>query len=217
MSKNKDKSKAKNSGKAKSKRKNKLDGALSKNGASSKTLRLESLLQEVWPTERDFFERPDRYRYVRKMIPHQGCVFCLAEKNEPSFKTLCLAKSKLSMVMLNKYPYNTGHLLILPRRHIGQIWDLTKDEIKDLGLWTQAAMSILDKAYGCNGMNVGMNHGAAAGAGIPDHLHWHIVPRWSGDTNFFPLIAETKALPETLKQSYQRLNLAFKKEMKQWT
>lgn len=182
----------------------------------SKALQPEKLLKDMWPLEHDFFERPDRYRYVRKIFVPQACVFCIAEKKRISFESLCLAKTEHAMVIMNKYPYNTGHLLILPRRHVAHIWDLTEEELFEITKWTQVSMRVLDQVYGCKGMNMGMNHGAVAGAGIPDHIHWHIIPRWFGDTNFFPLIAKTKALPETVKQSYQRLKGAFKEEMNAW-
>lgn len=184
--------------------------------ATSPSVTAERLLQDVWPLERDFFERPDRYRYVRQLIPMQGCVFCKAEEAPIGFKSLCLAKSKHSMVVMNKYPYNSAHLLVLPRRHIANVWDLHKEEMEDMALWIRASMTILDRVYKCAGINVGMNHGKVAGAGIPEHLHWHVIPRWAGDTNFFPLIAQTKALAETLKQSYERLRKDFKKEMNRW-
>lgn len=185
--------------------------------SASKLVSREALLKDVWPMERDFFERPDRLRYVRKLIKEEGCVFCNAEKKDLSFDSLCMAKTKYTMVIMNKFPYNTGHLLVLPRRHIGEIWQLNPDEIKDIAMWIQASMKILNKEYNCSGMNVGLNHGIVAGAGIPEHLHWHVIPRWAGDTNFFPLIAQTKALPETLEQSYGRLEAAFLKEMKSWS
>jgi len=191
-------------------------GKPKKGSSFSKATKLEKALEEVWPLEHDFFERPDRYRYVRKISKPKTCVFCQSDKKPASFSSLCLAKSENVMVILNKYPYNTGHLLILPRKHIGEIWDLNETELFEVTRWIQVSMKILDDVYTCKGMNMGMNHGAVAGAGIPDHLHWHVIPRWIGDTNFFPLIAQTKALPETLKQSYQRLKPAFDKELKKW-
>lgn len=167
-------------------------------------------LADIWPQERDFLMRPDRLRYVRQLIKADGCVFCrAAESAKPSFEGLLLWRSDTTMVLMNKYPYNTGHLLILPRRHEGDLRRLSDAEYQDISLMVRKASSILLEAYECAGLNIGMNHGAVAGAGIPDHLHWHIVPRWHGDTNFFPLIAETKVLPETLEQSYYKLKPLF--------
>lgn len=169
------------------------------------------LVKAVWPQERDFFERPDRYRYVRKLLPSTGCVFCEAAKAGVGAGSLVLAQDRHVMVVMNKYPYNTGHLLILPRKHIGEIWKLSEVVNSSLAEMMKKSAKILTKVLKCQGLNMGMNHGTVAGAGIPDHLHWHIVPRWSGDTNFFPLIAETKALPETLQQTYDRLAPHFAK------
>lgn len=154
--------------------------------------------------------RPDRYRYVRKIVKPKGCVFCGCAKKKESVESLCIVKTKHSMVILNKFPYNNGHLLIIPRRHCGDLNDLTAGEYKDLMELLRKGMRVLTKVYGCEGMNVGMNHGAVAGAGIPKHLHWHIVPRWFGDVNFFPLIAETKVVIEGLEASYQKIKEAWK-------
>ncbi len=146
-------------------------------------------------------ERPERYRYVRKLLPDTGCVFCAAAKSGDQVLSL----TKNVMVVMNRYPYNTGHLLVLPRKHIGEIWKLDDQVNQELAWWLKQSSQILMDEMKCAGLNLGMNHGAVAGAGIPEHLHWHIIPRWSGDTNFFPLIAETKALPQTVEQTYQRL------------
>jgi ATP adenylyltransferase len=162
------------------------------------------LNENIWPVERDVLFRPDRLKYVRKLIPQEGCVFCNAAK-EKSFETLCIFKSKHSMVVLNKYPYNSGHLLILPIKHIGNILDLSTAEFSDLHETLKLSMKGLTEMYKPEGMNVGLNHGKVAGAGIPEHLHYHIVPRWSGDLNFFPLIADTKVVVENIDQTYQRL------------
>lgn len=115
------------------------------------------------------------------------------------------------MIMLNKFPYNSGHLLVLPRRHCGDLLKLSDVEFEDLNNSIRKAMAALNEIYQPGGINIGLNHGATAGAGIPEHLHYHMVPRWSGDLNFFPLIAETKVLVETLEQTYGRLLEYFKK------
>jgi ATP adenylyltransferase len=172
-----------------------------------------SLSRDIWPDERDFFERPERYRYVRKLLPYKGCVFCAAAKAKVGFRSLVLAKDEQCMVIMNKYPYNTGHLLVMPRAHIGHLWDLDDSVTQALAIWQKRSVAILQKVLKCQGFNLGLNHGSVAGAGIPDHLHWHIVPRWGGDTNFFPLIAKTKVLPETLEQTYSRLEAHFKREV----
>lgn len=169
------------------------------------------IAQQVWPLERDVLFRPDRMKYVRKLIKPEGCVFCQAEKKQPSFETLCVYKSTHAMIVLNKFPYNSGHILILPRRHCGDLLALSEAEYEDLNKVIRLAMKALNDLYQPGGINVGLNHGAVAGAGIPDHLHYHMIPRWSGDLNFFPLIAETKVLVESLEQTYERLMGYFRK------
>lgn len=155
------------------------------------------------PIKRVLF-RPDRMKYVRKLIPQKGCVFCEAARQDLSFESLCVYKSKHSMVVLNKFPYNPGHILVLPQRHCGHLLDLSNEEFLDLNETFRRTFAALEKIYQPAGINAGLNHGAAAGAGIPDHLHYHLVPRWSGDLNFFPLIAETKVLVESLEQTYDK-------------
>ena len=162
--------------------------------------------RDVWPMERDVLFRPDRFKYVRKLVKPEGCVFCTAGKGvAPQFETLCLFQTTHSMVMLNKFPYNSGHLLVLPRRHCGHILELSEAEWNDLQSVVRRAFAALEKAYVPGGINMGLNHGAVAGAGLPEHLHYHLVPRWAGDLNFFPLIADTKVVVETLEQSFERL------------
>jgi ATP adenylyltransferase len=161
--------------------------------------------EEIWPLERDVLFRPDRFKYVRKLVKPKGCVFCLANKSGVSFSSLCVFKTKYSMVVLNKFPYNSGHLLVIPLRHQGSLVKLSKTESQDLHETLRLAISVLEKAYLPGGVNVGLNLGQVAGAGIPEHLHYHVIPRWSGDLNFFPLVAETKTVIESLEMSFERL------------
>lgn len=166
--------------------------------------------QQVWPLERDVLFRPDRLKYVRKLVKPEGCVFCQAEKNDLSLDTLCVYKTEHTMIILNKFPYNSGHLLILPRKHCGDLLKLTEAQFTDLNATIRIAMKAVEDLYHPGGINIGLNHGATAGAGIPEHLHYHLIPRWAGDLNFFPLIAETKVLVETLEQTYGRFMEYFK-------
>ncbi len=163
----------------------------------------------VWPSERDIMERPHRYKYVRKLLPQTGCVFCEALKQKPSAESLVLYSDSQAMIILNKFPYNTAHSMVLPTRHCGDLSQLSEDEHLAVQKLLKKLVGIIKKEYGCDGMNIGLNLGAVAGAGIPEHMHWHVVPRWFGDTNFFPLIAETKVLPETIEDSYARLRKHF--------
>lgn len=165
----------------------------------------DSSLRNEWPSKRQVLFKPERLKYVRKQIVTTGCVFCEAASKGVSRESLVLFADETKMVIMNKFPYNTGHLLVLPRRHEGEIEVLTKGEVAEIFQMVQTATGFLKQAYKPAGFNVGINLGAAAGAGIPEHLHVHIIPRWSGDTNFFPLIAQTKVVVETLEQTYDRL------------
>lgn len=167
---------------------------------------------QVWPIERDVFFRPGRLKYVRKIIQTEGCVFCdTANSASCSVETLCVYKTNCSQVVINKFPYNSGHLLILPLRHVGNMAELSDKEYLDLSMTVKTAIQAMTEVYAPHGFNLGMNHGATAGAGIPGHLHYHIVPRWNGDLNFFPLIAETKLVVEDVTETYQRYLTYFGK------
>jgi len=165
--------------------------------------------REIWPLERDVLFRPDRSKYVRKLIHAKGCVFCAANKVEPRLETLCVHKTKHAMIVVNKYPYNSGHLLVLPRRHCGEVLGLNADEYQDVQNTILVALRAVTDVYEPAGFNMGLNQGRVAGAGIPEHLHYHLIPRWSGDVNFFPLIAETKVVIESAEDSYRRLKEYF--------
>lgn len=180
-----------------------------KTAKKSKASQSIALAKEIWPLERDVLFRPDRLKYVRKLIHADGCVFCTASK-KISFESLCVYQSKHSMVVINKYPYNSGHVLILPLKHKGEVFELSEVEFADLHLTLRLAMKAVTETYQPGGINVGLNQGQIAGAGIPDHLHYHVIPRWAGDLNFFPLIAETKVVIENLEQTFERLQNFFK-------
>ncbi len=164
-----------------------------------------------WPNKRNIFFRPERMKYVRKMIKTEACVFCYSANEELAQRTLCVYKTKYTQVVLNKYPYNSGHLLVLPLAHVGDLLSLSPERFDDLHRIVRLALAAIQAIYQPTGYNIGLNNGSAAGAGIPDHLHYHIIPRWSGDLNFFPLIAETKVVIETLEESYSNFSNYFKK------
>ena len=172
--------------------------------ASAKEI-VSRLRNEIWPDERSILERPQRLQYVRKLIKPKGCVFCACSQSKDRKKSLVLYRGRQLMVVLNKYPYNNGHLLILPRKHKGDFLKMTDKELQGSQVLAKHCIRILKKHYSCQGFNMGLNLGSTAGAGIPDHLHYHLIPRWSGDTNFFPLIAKTKLVVETTEQTYDRL------------
>ena len=169
----------------------------------------EGLLKDIWPEERDLFIRPERLKYVRQIIKPEGCVFCEAVNSPNPAEKFILYKSKNAMVILNKYPYNNGHILILPTEHQGNLEDLSDEVYNEIQKLLKRSIGILKKVYRPGGLNVGLNLGAAAGAGIPDHLHYHVVPRWFGDTNFFPLLAQTKLVVETLETTFSNLEGHF--------
>lgn len=154
--------------------------------------------------------RPDRWKYIKRKDEESECVFCKASRVESSFDTLTVYKSSHSMIVLNKYPYNTGHILIIPKRHEGNYLTLTQAEFEDLHNTLRLAVKAVKEVYEAHGTNVGLNLDKAAGAGIPDHLHYHVVPRFRGDMNFFPLIAETKVVPEALEETYKKLSNYFR-------
>lgn len=181
-----------------------------KKASASNSVHLD---HHIWPIERDIMFRPARMKYLRKLIKSDECVFCLSAKKPLSLKSLCVYKSKHSQIVLNKYPYNSGHILILPLHHKGDIFELSDEVYADLQKTLKLAMTAVQEIYQPSGFNLGMNHGATAGAGIPDHVHYHVVPRWHGDLNFFPLIAETKLTIETLAQSYKRYENYFKQNV----
>ncbi|OFZ12446.1 MAG: HIT family hydrolase [Bdellovibrionales bacterium RBG_16_40_8] len=154
--------------------------------------------------------RPDRLPYLRKIYKTDCCVFCSARDQGEEFSSLCIHKNEQAMLVLNKYPYNSGHVMVLPTRHCGDLLELSTIEYTELQKLLRKAISIVKSEYRVQGMNIGLNMGSIAGAGIPEHLHWHVIPRWHGDTNFFPLIAETKVISESLEVVYERYAKHFK-------
>ena len=136
------------------------------------------------------------------------CPFCRAPGRSDD-EGLMVARGELAFVVLNLYPYNPGHLMVCPYRHVSEYPDLTGEETADVARLTQTAIRVLSEVSGPHGFNVGINQGGVAGAGIAGHLHQHVVPRWNGDANFLPIVARTKALPELLSQTRARLAAAW--------
>ncbi len=151
---------------------------------------------------------PWRMRYIEEAKP-QECIFCVLPREESLQEHLILRVTPHSRVMLNKYPYNNGHVMIAPHRHTADLAELPEIEFVDLMSEVRAAVAILKVAMQPQGINVGLNLGVCAGAGIADHLHWHAVPRWAGDTNFMPVIGEVRVMPQHLFESYERLRHYF--------
>ena len=150
----------------------------------------------------DAFQRlwtPHRLVYIQsgQQPADDACPFCIAPKLDDE-KALIVARGEHAYVLLNLYPYNSGHLLVCPYRHVSTYDEATPEEVAEIGSLTQTAMRVLTAVSGAHGYNIGMNQGRIAGAGIAEHLHQHIVPRWALDSNFFPIIAGTKAVPRLL-------------------
>jgi len=161
------------------------------------------------PLER--FAASWREEYVERAARTDGhgdpshCVFCVLAKDEVSIDTGVLVSSERVFACLNAYPYGSGHLLVLPKRHVGDLEDMDDDESRDLFALVRSLNGALRRAYDPDGMNIGMNIGRAAGAGIPQHVHAHLLPRWSGDTNFMATIGDVRVLPESLTSTWEKV------------
>jgi ATP adenylyltransferase len=157
---------------------------------------------------------PWRMAYIRGEIgggrdKDGGCIFCdLPAKNDDRGNHI-LARGRHTFVMLNAFPYNPGHLMIAPFRHLGEFGKLSDDELLESMAFAKTAIRALEESSDAHGFNLGMNLGRIAGAGIADHLHLHLVPRWGGDTNFMPVVGQTKVLPELLAETWERLRPHF--------
>ncbi|MBC9954968.1 HIT domain-containing protein [Leucobacter sp. cx-42] len=153
---------------------------------------------------------PHRMVYVSD--DHQptktDCPFCAAPEMSDE-DSLIVFRGESAYVIMNLFPYNNGHVLVCPYRHIAQYDEATTEEVAEIGALTQQAMRVLRKVMGCHGFNLGMNQGEIAGAGIAAHLHQHIVPRWANDANFFPIIAKTKAMPQLLGDLREAIAVAW--------
>jgi ATP adenylyltransferase len=149
--------------------------------------------------------------FIRAEKP-AGCIFCLfpaQEGEEADRRNLIVHRSSRSFTILNRYPYNNGHVMVVPRAHVSRLEDLDAATFADLQEELRRVVAVIREAYRPEAMNVGMNLGKAAGAGIEDHLHWHVVPRWGGDTNFMPVLADTKVMIEHLDESWRRIREGF--------
>lgn len=140
-----------------------------------------------------------------------GCIFCPPENNLPDEERLILYRDKKVLVLMNKFPYNTGHLLISPRRHVKDLEDLTDEELLALMKICQESIKILKKVLNPHGFNIGFNLGKVAGAGYPDHIHLQLVPRWEGDTNFLAILDDVRVISQHLLTLYRQLFPYFQK------
>jgi ATP adenylyltransferase len=157
---------------------------------------------------------PWRLSYVEGAAPNGGCIFCTLPGRESAAAlraALVLASDDLACVIMNRFPYTHAHLMVAPRRHTADLLDLDIDTTRAIDRGVRWAVAALKAEYAPHGFNIGINLGRAAGAGIADHLHWHVVPRWEGDTNFMPTLADTRVMPQHIEETYDRLLCQFER------
>jgi ATP adenylyltransferase len=151
--------------------------------------------------------RPWRITYVTDIesIRGQGCIFCTKPKSGDDRESLILYRGEKSFIMMNLFPYNTGHVMVSPYRHVGRLDELEEPELREIMELTVMAVKAIEEEMEPQGFNLGINLGKVAGAGFDEHVHMHIVPRWQGDTNFMPVLADAKVMPESISDNYDRL------------
>ena len=154
---------------------------------------------------------PWRLEYVKDAANDDAaeCVFCTAARESDDMESLILHRGEKCFVILNKFPYTNGHLMVTPYEHIATLPELPTEAAAEMMDLTQKSMTILEEAYGPDGFNLGMNQGRAAGAGVEHHIHFHVVPRWGGDTNFMPVLGDTRVMPQTPEQTLEMLSGKF--------
>jgi len=151
---------------------------------------------------------PWRMEYILNK-KEEGCIFCTKPRESDDRGNYILYRGERIFVIMNKFPYNNGHLMVAPYKHTSDLHGLASDELLELMQLTQRGIGVISQAFRPEGFNIGINLGKVAGAGIEDHVHLHIVPRWSGDTNFMPVIGETKIIPQYLSDAYDQLYPLF--------
>lgn len=150
---------------------------------------------------------PWRLAYVKDASKNaeDGCIFCAKPREDDDEANLIVHRGRRSFVILNLFPYTNGHLMVAPYEHTGRLQDLDAQDLGEMMGLAQRAMTVLDEVYSPEGYNVGFNQGRIAGAGYDGHIHLHVVPRWAGDTNYMPVLADTRVMPQTLEESYAAL------------
>ena len=159
------------------------------------------------PSERIW--APDRMRYVKHADDNEECIFCTKPAAGDDEAALIAHRGEHCFAMLNLYPYTNGHVMVAPFEHCARLQDLTGETMAEMMDLVQRAMRAIEACYTPKGFNVGINQGRAAGAGVEHHIHMHVVPRWDGDTNFMPVIADAKVMPQSLEDSYAILKEAL--------
>ncbi len=160
----------------------------------------ESEVEQIWA--------PWRIQYIQMEKP-EGCILCEKPRQNNDALNYILYRGSKNFVIMNSYPYNPGHLMVAPYRHIASLDELTSDELHEHFEIVSRSLSLLKEVFNPHGFNIGINMGRVAGAGIDDHVHTHIVPRWQGDANFMPVIADTRVIPEALAETFNKLQGKF--------
>lgn len=160
-------------------------------------------------------DQPSEEPPVERLLPggDPGCFLCRAAADPEPAERLAVTADALTLTVLNRYPYNNGHLLVAPRRHVGDLTEVSPEEHQALMLGLSRMVKLLRRVLNPDGFNIGLNLGRVAGAGLPGHLHWHIVPRWNGDTNFMPVLADVKVIPQSLESLRDLLRAELAREI----
>ena len=158
----------------------------------------------------DILWAPWRLKYILEDVAlgnNKACIFCSYPQavHEKDRENLVVFRGTLAFIIMNRYPYNTGHIMVAPYRHVGCFQDLTRQELEEISALVKSGINAGQETLGPGGFNIGINQGKIAGAGYEEHIHVHIVPRWNGDTNFMPVISDTKVLPESLLATYDKI------------
>ena len=153
----------------------------------------------------DHLWAPWRFSYISSTKAPPACVFCAILAADQDSENHILARRSHNFIVLNRFPYTAGHLLIVPHRHVATLSEASQDEVEEMARLSRDSEIFLREAYGPDGFNVGLNIGQSAGAGIPGHLHLHVVPRWVSDTNYISVLGQTRVIPEDLQTTYKKL------------
>lgn len=148
---------------------------------------------------------PWRLKYIESADKYPGCIFCDFPKESADATRYIVYRSEYAYIILNAFPYSNGHLMVVPYQHTATLDSLSEAEMLDIMRLNRLGVSLLKQVFKPHGFNLGVNMGTVAGAGIAEHIHWHIVPRWNGDTNFMPVLADVRVIPESLEVCYHRL------------
>jgi ATP adenylyltransferase len=181
--------------------------------ARKKVQHLQDTISPLNSTQSQRLWAPWRMKYIGHESSETGCIFCNRLANDDDTKSLILRRTDHAFVIMNLFPYNTGHVMIVPNRHVADPGDLSPEELCAMGKLLPEMLSSLRRVLNPSGFNVGMNIGAVAGAGVADHLHQHVVPRWQGDANFMPILAGAVVMPELIPATYAKVRAEIERSL----